>query len=55
MKKIALLFCLLVVPFFVMGCSGNTDEISVVDVPEESTAFPLIGKKVITPPMSESR
>ncbi len=46
MKKIGMLFCLLAVPLFVMGCTGNTDEMPIVDVPEDSPVFPLIGMKI---------
>ena len=46
MKKIVLLLCLSAIPLFVMGCAGSTDEMPMVEVPEESTAFPLIGMKI---------
>lgn len=46
MKKIVLLFCLSAIPLFVMGCAGSTDEMPMVEVPEESTAFPMIGMKI---------
>jgi peroxiredoxin len=49
MKKILILLFLLAVPLLVIACSGNADEVPMVEVPEDSTAFPLIGKKV--PPL----